>query len=87
MKMYFIEELVITEEDNKIFESFIKYWICDIFVERQSKFPSCFSIKKIMMHILLCKNLAKGFEKYMSFSLNNKLVFIDNFQLFSFFNK
>ena len=46
-----------------------------------------------MMHILLCRELhqfdfkinviQKGLEKYRSFSLDNKLVFIDSFQSLS----
>ena len=44
-----------------------------------------------MMHILLCKKnydfvmnvIPKRLEKYMSFSVDNKLVFIDSFQFLS----
>ena len=46
-----------------------------------------------MIHILLCKNgatghlkiivIPNGLEKYMSFSINNKVSFTDSFQLLS----
>ena len=43
---------------------------------------SYFKTPKIMIHILLCKNWF-GLEKYMSFSINNKLSYIDRFQFLS----
>ena len=36
-----------------------------------------------MIHSLLCKNYANGFEKYKSFSINNKLGSVDSFQFLS----
>ena len=36
-----------------------------------------------MIQILLCKNYANGFEKYRSFSINNKLGSVDSFQFLS----
>ena len=73
IKKYFTKEHVITKEDNEDFESSTKCWIChNDYIDTDLKELGKFNLK--------INIIPKGLEKYMSFTLNNKLSFIDSFQ-------
>ena len=75
-----------------------EYWddaqrYCNINVSISQKIPIVFhNLKNYYVHIIIEKLgkfdfkinvIANGLQKYISFSLDNKLVFIDSFQFFS----
>ena len=73
IKKYFTKEHVITKEDNEDFENSTKRWIChNDYIDTDVKELGKFNLK--------INVIPNGLEKYMSFSLNNKLSFIDSFQ-------
>ena len=99
MKKHFNKELVITKKDNENFEKSIKwgsaYRDCNINVKLNYKIPVVFHNLRNQDSHLIMQDLGKfnlkinvipnGLEKYIGFSINNKLSFIDSFHFFKFF--
>ena len=93
--MHFNKELVMTKKDDEDFENSNKCWICNnnyvdgyllvrdhchITGKYRGYAHSNFNIK----FNLKINDIPNRLEKYMSFSINDKMRFVDSFQFLSF---
>ena len=94
MKQYFNKNLVMTEEEENLFQKSNNCWICNKFVDNDDEKvrDHCHITNKFggTAHNLIFSELNKfdvkissipnGLEKYMTFFLGKTLVFIDSMQ-------